>query len=262
MPRAILISPHPDDEVIGLGGTVAWLVRHGWEVLNVACGLGRPADFVRRQAELERATERLGIVCTVVEPPLAMSGTDDLDAAEQQLHVAIGAALSGHDPDLVIGPMPQDLHHGHEVVGRALRRAMEDRPAGRWWQYAIWGDLPFPTLCIPLELEDTERALYALGAYSGENDRNDYSDLLRGNWTRNRALASERVFGYGADRATDARAVDMACEVCWDGTVWRLGAARVLAGDEVLVDPSSAVADAYVASLGPIAVRPEASTAP
>ena len=258
MPSVLLVSPHPDDEVIGVGGTVAWLIRNGWTVTNLACSLGRPADHERRRAELERAAERLEVRCEVLDPPVGISAADDLRVAEAELVRGVTDRLDASNPDVVIAPSPQDLHHGHEVVGRAVRAALEVRPGARWWQYAVWGDLPFPTLYVPLETRDTERALYALGAYGGENARNDYRDLLSGGWIRNRSLGAEKVFGFGAGRPVEARAVELIGEVVWDGNHWRLGPRRVLIPEDVVVDPGAERADDLVRAGGPSVLRPHA----
>lgn len=256
MPVALLVSPHPDDEVLGLGGTVATLVDAGWTVTNLACSLGRSADHERRRAELERASDRFGITSTVMGVPI--SGADDLDAAQRQLTSGIAEALARHAPDVVISPTPHDLHHGHEVVGRSVAAALAHVDDARWWQYAIWGDLPFANLYIPIEPRYTERALYVLGAYSGEIARNDYRDLLSGNWIRNRALGAERVFGFGAMRPVEARAVELAYEVVRSEGSWFAGTPRVLDFDAPLVDPTRRVVDAWVTSAGPSGFRGEA----
>ena len=36
------VSPHPDDELVGAPGTLKTLRDHGWQIVNLAGGLGRP----------------------------------------------------------------------------------------------------------------------------------------------------------------------------------------------------------------------------
>lgn len=256
MPSALLVSPHPDDEVLGLGGTVGTLVAAGWTVTNFACSLGRAADHERRHDELRRAGDRFGIDVEVLG--VGISGSDDLDAAQIALVAGISEAVVRLQPDVVVSPTPHDLHHGHEVVGRSVAAALAHVDGARWWQYAIWGDLPFANLYIPVEPRYTERALYVLGAYSGEIARNDYRDLLSGNWIRNRALGAERVFGFGAMRPVEARAVELAYEVVRSEGSWFAGTPRVLDFDAPLVDPTRRVVDAWVTSAGPSGFRGEA----
>jgi hypothetical protein len=166
--------------------------------------------------------------------------------------------LHSLDSRRLLGPGRRDLPGPtpHEVVGRAVRSALEAREHARWWQYAVWGDLPFPNVYVPLTPGDTERALYALGAYSGENERNDYRDLVSGGWVRGRALGAEKVFGFGARRPVEARAVELATEVIWDGAWWRFGVARVFAPDAALPAGSDDDATEWVRAQSVSALRP------
>ena len=65
----------------------------GWRIVNLACGLGRPAQHQRRRAELEEACRRAGFELLPCEPPLPLSAGDDLAAAEETLVTLLGAVL-------------------------------------------------------------------------------------------------------------------------------------------------------------------------
>ena len=57
-----------------------------------------------------------------------MSATDDRDAAEARVGAQLAAALDGPGaPDLIVGPSPHDVHHAHELTGRAIRDALAER---------------------------------------------------------------------------------------------------------------------------------------
>ena len=161
MARTLLhLSPHPDDEVAGAPATLMALRDAGWQIVNVACGLGRRAQHQRRRAEVEEACRRAGFALLTCDPPLDLSAGDDLAAAEDAL-VALLAQL------LVCAPSPHDGHHAHELVGRAALRAIEAYDARKpaLWLWGIWADLPFPTLIAPfdqarlaLEFSECDRA--------------------------------------------------------------------------------------------------------
>ena len=57
----------------------------GWRIVNLACGLGRPAQHQRRRAEVEEACRRAGFELLPSDPPLALSADDDLTASEVAL---------------------------------------------------------------------------------------------------------------------------------------------------------------------------------
>ena len=128
---ALHLSPHPDDEVVGMPATLMALRDAGWRIVNLACGLGRPAQHQRRRAEVEEACRRAGFELLPCEPPLALSAGDDLAAAEETLVTLLGAVLPALDPAILCSPSPHDGHHAHELVGRAARRALEAHPGRR-----------------------------------------------------------------------------------------------------------------------------------
>ena len=124
-PTVLSVSPHPDDELFGAGATLMTLRDAGWRVVNLACSLGRPADRARRRAELEQAcrTARFELVIPDELPPIGRD--DDLGLAQRVLGGTIASARRRFGAELIIGPSPHDAHHGHEVVGRAIRDAVE-----------------------------------------------------------------------------------------------------------------------------------------
>ena len=126
MARTVLhLSPHPDDEVAGMPATLMALRDAGWRVVNVACGLGRPAQHTRRRAEVEESCRRAGFELLVCDPPLALSAGDDLKASEEVLGELLAGLLPDLAPAIVCAPSPHDGHHAHELVGRAAYRAIE-----------------------------------------------------------------------------------------------------------------------------------------
>ena len=104
-----------------------------------------------------------------------------------------------HDARIVVSPSPHDVHHGHEVVGRGVRRAVESLPPTlRWWMWGVWGDLPAPNVYLGFGEVELDRMLHILEAYAGELARNDFRRLLAGRAMANAVLGSERVFGFGS----------------------------------------------------------------
>ena len=163
------VSPHPDDEAIAAGMTLAALAGRGWQVVNLLLSAGRPGDEARRLAEAHEAARRGGYRLEV--------GTD------------IQAALDRHRPALVISPQPHDVHPAHEAVGRAVRELLAAQPDPPvWWMWGLWADLAVPTLYLPFDDDDLAAALQCSRRTAGELARNDYRRLVRG-----RAAAQHRA---------------------------------------------------------------------
>jgi LmbE family N-acetylglucosaminyl deacetylase len=210
-------------------------------VVNVACSFGRPADRERRRAEATEACRRLGFRLVAIEPPIAFSSRDDLEFAEEQLAERIAGLLAEFQPAIVVSPSPHDRHHGHEVVGRAVMRAVEriGIPGLRWWMWGLWADLPFPNVLIPFSSPDLDRILQAMRAHEGEMDRIAYDKVIVGRATMNVCLGPERVFGFGSP-GIDMDYAEVVTEVI-AGTngQWALTLPRQLIGADYEIGPTS-----------------------
>lgn len=230
---ALHVSPHPDDEILGCGATLLGLVAAGWRVVNLAVGLGRPADHARRRRELAAALDVLGLEGRVAEPPLALGASDDLARAEAAVTELVSFTVASLGAALVLSPHPDDAHHGHAVVGRAVRAV-----AGidRWWAWGLWRDLPAPNRYVPWG-EATARTLAAaLACHRGEVARNGYADLITARGRVQAVLGSERVGGFGGGPLSPEPYADLLEERVRVGSGLELAAGHVVGLGE-LVDP-------------------------
>lgn len=227
-PKTVLVvSPHPDDELIPAGGSLLILREAGWRVHNLACGLGRPDQHERRRRELTRACETAGFQLDCVEPPVTMSSGDDLDAARHRLGASIGQRLQALEPQLLLAPGPADVHHAHELVARAVVGAVETtaRPQPVWW-WELWGHLRHATLLVDVE-HVLDRVIAALCSHAAELERSDYARLVAARAQVASILGPERVLGYGTGAAL-GRAAEVLCETAFTARGWRFGRPRLL----------------------------------
>jgi LmbE family N-acetylglucosaminyl deacetylase len=153
----VIVAPHPDDEVLGIGGVLMQLAQHSREILIVAVSDGDashpgslhwPAPMLARQRaqETEMALARLG----VTGASIIRAGLQDgaLGKAEQKLCELLSQYV-GPD-DVVFSTWRQDGHPDHEAVGRASARAAANAQAAHvefpvWmWHWAVPGDA-----CVP-----------------------------------------------------------------------------------------------------------------
>lgn len=231
------VSPHPDDELLGAPATLLALRDAGHTVVNYAVSLGRLEDHERRRRELVAACERAGLELVVADPPLRISSGDDLHAAQADLEARLGDLLRARAVNLVVSPSPHDRHHGHEVVGRAVREVLRVGSRGRaWWMWGLWASLPVPTIYAPLDRARLDRVRHALAAHEGEVRRNDYGALLGARARAAAILGSELVFGFGAG-GTGAELAELLTEVRRSDGGWHLG-------DPATLDPEMPIASA------------------
>jgi LmbE family N-acetylglucosaminyl deacetylase len=228
--RALLsVSPHPDDELLGAPATLMALRDVDWRVVNLACSLGRPSDRARRRAELVEACRLAGFELVIPDglPPIGPS--DDLALAERSLSVAIVGALEDLHADLIVGPSPHDGHHGHEVVGRAIRDAVESRgEAIHAMFWGLWADLPLPNVLVPFGAARLAEIQRALCAHAGELARNRLDRLVASRAVTNAVLGPERAFGFGIS-GTKHKYAEVLTDVSWSPSEgWILTAPREL----------------------------------
>ena len=229
--RVLAVTPHPDDEILGMGATLIALAQAGHEVLVHPVTLGRREDRERRAAELQRCCRVAGLTLLDV-PALDMSvgEGDDLHAGARELAHALAGSLAG--VELVAGPSPRDVHPAHTAVAGAVATAIEAAGSDRrLWLWSIWGTLPRPTLWFPFGDALLDHQLAALDEHRSQIERSDVPRLVRGRAEAASVLGPELLYGFGARSQSEPYA-ELLCEVAYRRGVW-------LAGRERRLDPSA-----------------------
>ncbi len=118
----MLFAPHPDDEILGVGGTIAKKVNQGWRVVDCIVTSGK--DRAERNREAISANKELGITETVFLdfPDL---GLDKVDRAT--FTDAIRGVLERYRPVAVYLPHPGDLHTDHKALTAAAMVALRPK---------------------------------------------------------------------------------------------------------------------------------------
>lgn len=142
--RAVVVAPHPDDEVLGVGGTLALLTTAGVSVCVVAVSDGEashpysltttPAQLAQiRRAEQNLALARLGLD----RAPIHRCGLPDggLEHHEADLADALTGLLDEHT--WCLSTWAHDGHPDHEAAGRSATRAA-GRTGARLLSFPVW----------------------------------------------------------------------------------------------------------------------------
>jgi LmbE family N-acetylglucosaminyl deacetylase len=119
MNRIILvIAPHPDDEILGVGGTIAKFINDGNDIYVLICTKGYPPDFDIEVTEMGRkearmAHEYLGIKETIfLDFPAA-----NLDKIQhKEINKKIIEVLDYIKPQIVFIPFIGDIHLDHQII--------------------------------------------------------------------------------------------------------------------------------------------------
>lgn len=116
-----VVAPHPDDEILGCGGTMIRAVAAGAEVHVVVVTRGQPPLFE------ESLVDRIRRETLQAHAMIGVSDTQFLDfpaAALDQvprsdLNHALSTALARIQPDLLLIPFIGDIHLDHQIVFNA-----------------------------------------------------------------------------------------------------------------------------------------------
>ncbi|WP_313348023.1 PIG-L family deacetylase [Stenotrophomonas sp.] len=142
--RLVVVSPHPDDEVLGCGGLMQAALAQGIavQVVSVTDGEACYPDHPRwttarlrdaRRRELVTAMQALGMDASHV----TTLGLPDGAVARHETDLAAHLAARLLPGDMVVAPWVHDGHPDHEAVGRAARAAAISCGA-RTLQYPVW----------------------------------------------------------------------------------------------------------------------------
>jgi len=119
--RIIVVAPHPDDEVLGCGGTIARLVRKGHAVyVCIVTKAYTPEwtekDMMARHQEVIKVRDLLGISRVIfLDLP-----TVKLDTVPQKdLNQKIASVMEDIRPDIVFLPFGGDLNKDHRLIFEA-----------------------------------------------------------------------------------------------------------------------------------------------
>lgn len=147
-PRAALIvAPHPDDELIGAAGLIACLLRRGTAV-HVAVATDGAASHpnsltwphrrlvAARQMETRRALRRLGVSAASID----FLGLPDGGATAEDCRRVLARQIRRLPQlDLIVGPTRGDAHPDHRAVAIALETTGKH---ARLLGYRVWPPQP------------------------------------------------------------------------------------------------------------------------
>jgi LmbE family N-acetylglucosaminyl deacetylase len=138
MKNVLVTAPHPDDEVLGVGGTIARLASEGHRVTTAIVTKGWEPLFSPRQveqvrSEAQEANELLGVTSLrFMDLPVTKLN----EIPRHELNGRFDRLIQDVKPDLVFLPFPGDRHEDHRQVFEACMVALRPAP-GRGWPQKI-----------------------------------------------------------------------------------------------------------------------------
>lgn len=163
--RVVVLAPHPDDELIGCGGTLCRLLSAGAEVSVLHATDGRRLHSLRDLPDARRKTVRLeeaARVAAALGAQLVLWQQEDgrLQCARETI-AELARLLGELRPTHVFTPFLGDPHADHRTVSRILGGALAvARLQTQVLQYEVWSLVPANLYCdITAQAETLERLL-------------------------------------------------------------------------------------------------------
>ena len=188
--KALIISPHPDDLEIGMGGTACLLLERGVDVISVVATDGRRSanpmgmtqeELVQiREREVRESSEMLGV-------EISLLGLSDMesDSNKREFSSRMPEIITNLRPGEIYLPHPEiDKHRTHRTVSRltldCLNAAIKEVPFEcECWFYEVW--TPFPSYD---RIEDitsfADRKRRAIEVHRSQTAYKDYTDGIMG----------------------------------------------------------------------------------
>jgi bacillithiol biosynthesis deacetylase BshB1 len=123
MARILVVGPHPDDQELGMGGTIAKLADQGHDVLLLDMTNGEPTphgDPETRAEEAAEAARILGVTRRCLDLPNRF-----LEHTVKTRH-AVAGVIREHQAEIVFTPYFEDAHPDHLATTRIVQDARFD----------------------------------------------------------------------------------------------------------------------------------------
>ncbi len=158
--EALILAPHPDDEALGCGGTIALLKEKGvsstvafltdGESLNGAPSL--EIAEVRRE-EGRKCSGMLG--CR--EPVFIGLPDGEVGSHIDEGVIRLSAVIELKKPDLVFSPSPLDYHQDHLATAKIAMRLMKESGTFRLAFYEVYSTVRFTHLVDISEVVENKK---------------------------------------------------------------------------------------------------------
>lgn len=170
----LVVAPHPDDEVIGPGGTLIRMAQMGKKVTVLFVTAGKPDEAATREAEARACCALCGFEARFAGE---VEGAIRLDRAGEVM-----AALTAEvKPDTLFIPFLMDDHDDHRRVNEALLYGLAAALPGRGpdvWAYQVYTPLPGN---VSVDVTDlAEAKANAVRSYASQMRRRDWAHFALG----------------------------------------------------------------------------------
>lgn len=137
--RFLIVSPHPDDAELGMGGTILNAKQKGHKVFIVDLTSGEPTPFGTEEKRRKETFEASKVLQIDDRANLGLDNRYLFDTRESRLLLA--EKIRGYKPDILFCPYPEDAHPDHTAATHITESA---RFYAKFTKVALSGDPYYP----------------------------------------------------------------------------------------------------------------------
>lgn len=121
----VVIAAHPDDEILGSGGTLRKLLNHGYKVITVIIAKGRKEEEQKMEEIIKNANNQLGINETIfLKYPNLLLEKIPLHILNKEME----SLIEKYNPSIILTHHYGDVNKDHQVVFQAVLTATRPLP--------------------------------------------------------------------------------------------------------------------------------------
>ena len=170
--KALIISPHPDDETLGCAGAIIKMLSLGVNItvvlLSDGASGGKMNDIKKtRRDEFLKAQKVLGYTSEIYfDFP-----DGKLKQCEKKLEEKLYKVISKEKPDLIFVPYFLDSNLDHISANIVLAKVLNKikKKETKIAQYEIWTPITYPNCCINIT-DEYKRKISAIKEYSSQEE--------------------------------------------------------------------------------------------
>ena len=221
-PKALIFSPHPDDECIIGGLALRLLKESGVNVINVAVTQGSNQERqVGRLEELRAACGYMGfgLIQTAdrgLEGVHSKRRENDPDSWSKDV-VLIARILTEQNPAIIFVPHLTDWNSTHIGVHLLVMDALARMPSSFETcviETEYWGAMASPNLMVASSEEDVSEMVTGTSFHVGEVTRNPFH-LLHPAWMQDNVRRGSELVGGQGESAPDFSFATLYRVNCW-----------------------------------------------
>jgi glycosyltransferase involved in cell wall biosynthesis/LmbE family N-acetylglucosaminyl deacetylase len=173
--RILVFSPHPDDEIIGCGGTLAIACANGAKVKVIVITDGEKGLIRDQLSSIRREECVAGLDILGIEDVVFWGYPDQQIPLSGSIIENYKNSVLEFRPDYIFLPSPSELHADHRRVTRGILKALEDLWKGHLFFYETTQPVLINTTREITSVIELKRL--ALMAHASQMEQFNYEEL-------------------------------------------------------------------------------------